>query len=393
MAGIMKDNPLFVNNKLSDTRILFLGKNENTKKVALYALAVVTSTDLNGINRRYLSVTTENNYIYSNSGSIVADMPSQQTQPEGTFELEVSLDYNTQNVKAKAGMTTNLLESVLLASGFYHGNDWISIIGTNGTLKRTGIKATKCEINRPAGASFFAYEINNLATSAIGADGRPVFTTNSFLKSKLETGSWALETYELLDSGNSSSSLLPLCYLGNTSFAQADDTAKMSGTIMRPTDCWDSTESLLTGQREYNVITDLDKVYFEVDAIIQNAGGVAPSDFVLGANTTPTIALIDSATGAFTIQTSNGVDTWTPSAVGGMVGYCKISANVSGASTLALATPQRVFAVVTSVGATNNAGFLVNTYDEGSSKDYVYSTFTLNRKTQEWEAYAIEATC
>ena len=175
MAGIMKDNPLFVNNKLSDTRILFLGKNENTKKVALYALAVVTSTDLNGINRRYLSVTTENNYIHSNSGSIVADMPSQQTQPEGTFELEVSLDYNTQNVKAKAGMTTNLLESVLLASGFYHGKDWISIIGTNGTLKRTGIKATKCEINRPAGASFFAYEINNLATSAIGADGRPVY--------------------------------------------------------------------------------------------------------------------------------------------------------------------------------------------------------------------------
>lgn len=392
MANLMIDNPLYVNNKLTETRVLFLAKNETNKKVDLFALPLVSYTDLTGITRRYLNVTTENNYVYNNKGAIVSDMPSQQTSPEGTFDLEVSIDYNSQNTKARAGMSTNLLESIFLAQGFYIDADFYSIIGTNGTQKKTGMKATKCEINRPAGSSLFYYEINNLNVGAMDSTGKPVFTPNGFQKSKLETASIALETYELLDSGNTSSTLIPYVYVGNTSFAQADDTAKMSATAMRPCDAWDSEESMLLGQREYNVITTTDKVYFEVDAIIQNAGGVAPTDFTIDGITTPTICLVDKDDGTFTIQKSNGT-AWSPESTGGFVGYAKISSNRVGATTLALAEDVRGFAVVNSTGAPTNAGTLVNTYDEGVLKDYVYSTFTLDRINQAWVKYAPTSVC
>ena len=394
MAKLSIDNPLFVNNKLTETRVLFLAKNETSKKVDLFALPLVSYTDLSGITRRYLNITTENNYIYNNKGTIVADLPASQSSPEGTFDLEVSIDYNSQNTQARAGMATNLLEAIFLAQGFYVSGVYYSIIGTNGTQKKTGMKATKCEINRPAGASLFYYEINNLNVGAMDSTGKPVFTTNGFQKSKLETASIALETYELLDSGNSSSTLIPYVYVGNTSFSQADDTAKMSATAMRPCDAWDAEESMLVGQREYNTITTTDKVYFEVDAIIQNSTGVNPTDFVIpnGGSATPTICVVNKTTGAFTIQKSNGT-AWTAQAVGGFVGYAKISANKVGATTLALAEDVRGFAVVTSTGATNNAGTLVNAHDEGAAKDYVYLTYTLDRVNQTWVKYAPTSVC
>ena len=383
MAGISYENFIGINNKLVETRILFLGRNETTKKVDLYAVGVKDNSDLSGLTKRYMNVMTENNYVYNNAGQIMGNMPSQQTAPEATLDLEFSIDYSMKNEKLKAGMSSNLLETIMLGKAFYKGNDLIRVIGTNGTLK-SALRASKCDMNIEAGLNLFGYFNDNLETG--GMDGNDVvFTYNSFRK-PYEEVPFAIELVETPNDGKIQAQLLPYCSTGNTSASQADDTSKMTASVMRCCDIWDMENSLLSGQVFETAVTDLAKVNFEVDVIVQNATGVVPTDF--GTNGMK-IAVINKTTGAFTIHTSSG-SAWTSSTVGGFVGKAIISAKKLTATTIATADDGRYFASVTAVGATNNAGFVVNTITDNSAKDFVYSTYTPNPLTSVWELFVEE---
>jgi len=376
MANIGYENAIYSNNKTSETRLLVMGRSESSTaldygKVDVYAIGVVENSDLSGITKRYLNITTEDNWINGNSGKLVANMKSNETAPESTFDFEASLDFNMQR-RGRAGVSPNLLEAVMLGQGFYRGDDFIKIIGTNGYLAKN-----KCDINRIPASAFFYNEVMNLDQGMMIGDVMD-FKFNSFLKR--EVPSFAIETYGVLDSGNVESKLIPCCYTANTSFAQADDTSKLSGTLMRSCDAWDSTDSILYGKKEENVLTDDNKSDFEVTYIVKNATGAVPSDFGVSGDT---ILVINNTTGAFTIHTSTG-SAWTKSILGSFKKYARIGSNNQTSSTIALAVTKRAWCLVTEAGALLNEGFLVNTYDIGTTKDYLYGVYTPDRITQTW---------
>ena len=376
--GIDLQNFVGANNKLVETRILFMGRNETTKKVDLYAVGVVENSDLSGLTKRYMNVVTDSNYVKSNSGAIMANMPTDQTDPEATFDFECSIDYNMRNEKLKAGNSSNLFEAIMLGKGFYKGADFIRVIGTNGLAKTSGIKGTKCDISVTA-SNLLGYFNDNLEVGAMDETGETVFQYNSFRKT-LEEVPFALELKTTATDGSIEAQLIPYCSAPNVTLAQSDDTNKMSASIMRCCDIWDMEDSILSGQAFEAQLTDLSKVSFEVDYILQNTGGVNPSDFGVSGDV---IVVVDSADGSFTIQTSDGL-AWTTSVVGGFVGKAIISSKKLGTGTLAGSTDGRFFLSVTSVGATNNAGFVVNSIDDDSTKDYVFKTYTANRLTKTW---------
>ena len=378
MAVIQYDNFIGTNNKVEETRIICLGENQTTNEVDVYVVGVVENSDLSGVTKRYLNLLSEDNYINGNNGQIIANMKSNTTAPEGTFDFEASINFAMQNKKAKAGISTNLLEAIILGQGFYKDNNFIKIIGTNGFLAKN-----KCEINVPKASAVFAFEILNVQNGEMDGD-RPKFIPNNFVKR--EVPSVALETYTLLDSGNTASTLIPCVYTANSSFSQADDASKMSVSFMRPCDTWDATESILTGAREVADITDLNKAYLEVDYMVTAVAD--PTDFGVNGDR---ICIINPTTGAFAIKTSDGTSTWTADVVGGFVPYAKITTNKLTTSTIALATDQRTLAVVTGVGGENNAGFVVNSRTE-ASKRFTYSIYTPENET--WSLYApVGVTC
>ena len=383
MAGISYEGFSGINNKLVETIILFLGMNETDKKVDVYALGVKENSDLSGLTKRYMNVTTEDNYVYNNAGEIMANMPSQQTAPEASFDFECSIDYSMKNEKLKVGMSTNILETIMLGKTFYRGTDLIRIIGTNGSLK-AGIRANKCGVNVEAGAGLLGYFNDNLEVGGYDDDGDSNFLYNSFRKLNEEVPV-ALLLVETATDASVTAKLIPYCSTGNVSTSQADDTNKMTASLKRCCDIWDMQNSLLSGQGFETQLTDLNKVTFEVDYIIHNAGGVNPTDFGVSGDT---IAIVDDADGSFTIATSDGL-AWTTSVVGGFVGKAIISSRKLGTATLAGATNGRFFLSVTSVGATNNAGFVVNTIADNSTKDYIYKTYTANPLTSTWVEYVV----
>lgn len=380
MAGISYENFVGINNKLVETRILFLGRNESTKKVDLYAVGVKDNSDLSSLTKRYMNVMTENNYVYNNAGQIMGNMPSQQTAPEATFDFECSIDYSMKNETLKAGMSSNLLETIMLGKGFYKGADFIRVIGTNGTLK-SALRATRCDMNIKSASNLFGYFNDNLEVGGMDGD-ETVFQYNSFRK-VYEEVPFALELVETPTDGKVEAKLIPYCSTGNTSASQADDTSKMTASLMRCCDIWDMENSILSGQIFETAVIDLNKVNFEVDYIVQEATGTVPTDF---GTTGDVICLINKSTGAFTLHISTG-SAWNALATGGFVGKAIISSKNLTDGDIADATPGRYFTSVAEAGALNNAGFVVNTVTDDSTKDYVYSTFTTNPLTSVWELF------
>ena len=374
MAVVDISNTQLSNGKMTSTNLLVLGKNLTTNIVSLYVLGISTLENLSGISAQFLPISMDENLVYSSQGDIIGDLDSNMNSPTSTFTATFKVDYNSQIENQKYGMARNIYECMIMGQVFTHGSDLVRCVSVLGSAK-TGKKATKCEINLSFG-SFFKREYNFLRTGGVKNDGTLDTEVNTFLdKAKRLNHGIALETYTLLGNGKSTSLLFPCIYAGSAPISQDDAGDSYAVEFMVKSDLFDSETPLTLGSRTSEDIDDTDKSYFEVDYVVLNSDIANITDFGVSGET---MLLVNPTTLAFAVYTSNGT-AWTLYAgAGTMLQYCKISANkFTESTTVASATPQRVFVTAETV-STSNTGVATD-YNMGASSYPIVKTYTLDR--------------
>ena len=384
MAKVSIDNTQLSNGRLSETNIICLGKDIATGIVSAYVLGISTLSNLSGITKRLKNASSTENLVRDSRGSIIADLAGEEELGSSEITLEYKVDWNSRIEGQRYGMASNIYEAFLTGSTFKHaGNDilCVSVLG----VKKSGKRATKCELNREYG-DYFKIEYSKLWTGGVDSTGNPVFETNNLLdKITLENHAFAVENYTLLGNGKSESLLFPALATNNPEFSQADDGDMYSVPCVKKTDTFVGDNALTMGARMEYAIDSENKPYFAVDYIVLATS--APTDF---GNADDLICLVDPTTKAFTIQKSSG-SAWSVQSTGSFAQYGKIFAPKLSTSTIALSTSQVCYVTAHTADASN--GGVATDYNDGTGVYPVLKFFTLDRTAEDFIALTSEEIC
>lgn len=383
MGAIDISNAQLSNGKMTENSLIVLAKNLTTNDISAYFIGIATLENLSDVRKKYLNTTTEDNYVMNSRGEIISNLPSNEANPEGTLTATFKVDWNSKIEGQAYGNATNLYESMIMGQTFYHGVDKCVVVSVLGSRK-TGKKATKCEINK-GWKAFLAYEVQNLATGGLDASGNPTFVKNTFIdKVALEGTSVALETLTTMGNGKTSSMLFPVLTADNVPFSQNDDGDSYAVEFKITSDVWDGENSLATGARVEQALTSTGKTYLEVDYMV--VSDIDPTDFGVSGDL---ICIVNPTTLAFSIKESTG-SAWNAT-TGTFKALAKISANKFTNTTLSVATNHRTFLVPATV-STANDGVATN-FNDGGTANPVIKAYTLDRTNEEFVALTVESVC
>lgn len=360
-----------------DMLVSALGYSSKTKQVAIYSLLLTLKEPISGMSLDNLqSGNFTINPVKASNGVNVAPTVTDEEDPNAEFSFSMKEDLNFVRENAPFGVNRSVLNAVLKGESFKIGDEIITIVGTNGTMKSETSRAKKKEMALPFKAMFGLEGDYIKVTGAVNPETGEIQTKRNAFRSAYDTFNKTL-CIELrtTNGGKQYVDVMPLIAITSMTKDEADaNMYNVQGN--RLCDVWTRDDFII----EVGETTDMTKdvLYSEivVDAIVVGSA----SEPTISGTTNPLLCKV--STGGVIEFKQN-----TKTLKGKLKPNTRISARklcLSGSDI----TEQNGFVVVAETNGTDLTGSKAVEFSLGSgTKNYVCKVNTYNRDTQEMEAY------
>lgn len=318
-----------------------IGHNLTSNKIGLYSITIPVHDALSGMPLdRMLGRDKVQNQIFTSDGELAGITLSNVNLPtaEGTLTIADNALFETD--KSIVAGYRNALESLLLGETFSDGTDLIRVLGVGGNVKLTN------GMLRGKDWKYFFEKDNKLIKAYTGSEA-----TNVFLGAYNRTSLCnCLEVKGIANDDTTKVIKYAGVFFSGNNLGEADERNNVTVNAKFNCDFRTYNQTMEEGFATDNVDADTATTIYkiEVNYIIAQSGGAAPTDF--GTNG-ETACIIDTDDGTFTIKKTNGTDAWT--AINGGIGQgCLIfSKKLSTGATIAAATDAYNYVAVKTAGA------------------------------------------
>lgn len=353
-----------------------LGYSSKTKEVNVYTLLLTLKEPITGLSTDNLqSGNFGINPVKASNGVNVAPTILDEEDPQAEFSFSMKEDLNFVRENTAFGVNRSILNAVLKGESFKVGDDIITIVGTNGTMKSFKARANANEMQLPFKALFGLEADLIKVTGAIDPATGEIRTRANTFRSAYDTFNKTI-CIELLtkNGGKQYVDVLPLVAITGMTKDEGD-TNSYNVTGNRLSDVWQRDDYIT----EVGATSDMTKdvLYSElvVDAI------------VVGSASTPTIT---GVTNPLICKVATNGDITFSQASATLKGKLKKNTRIS-AKRLVLSgstvTEQNGFVVVASTDGTDLTGKASEFSIGGTTKNYVCKVFSYDRNEQEMAIY------
>lgn len=312
-----------------------IGQNLTSSKIGIYSVTIPIHEALSGLPKeRLLGRKRDKTNIFDTVGDLTSITTQNATINEYTGSLTIADNSLFEVDKTIIKGYRNVLEAMLLGETFSDGTDLIKVLGVGGNVKLT----TGMLRNKDWKLVF--ENDNKLVKAFTGTE-----TANIFLGAyNKDTLSVCLEIEGTSNTEETQVVRYGAVCCGNAMFSEGEDRNTVAIDIDFISDFRTYNQTLEKGFATDNVdlATATAIAKFNVDYIVTNATGADPADY--GANG-DTAAIINTATGAVEVKTSNGTDAWAD-ITGTFVDGALIFSTQISTSTIAAATDEYNYIVI-----------------------------------------------